>query len=65
MATRYQTYQTEFGFITIDTKTESAPEEYVAGPFDVNMAEAELIENGASIERDGDQVVVVPPKVAA
>lgn len=58
MATRYQTYQTEFGFITIDTKTETAPEEYIAGPFDVNIAEADLIKEGAVIEViDGEAIV--------
>ncbi len=56
--TRFQTYQTDFGFITIDTKTETAPENYIAGPFDVTIPEADMIQEGATIEVDGDSVNV-------
>lgn len=30
--TRFKTYQMEWGFMTIDTQTEAAPEGYIAGP---------------------------------
>lgn len=57
--TRYQTYQTDFGWVTIDTKTENPPENFIAGPFDVTMAETELIENAASIELNEDETEVI------
>lgn len=47
-----------YGFITIDTRTESAPTEFIAGPFDVNLSEAEMIQDGATIEVVGDEVKV-------
>lgn len=58
--TRYQTYQTEYGFITIDTQTEQPPEEFVAGPFDNTETEAQVIENGAIIEVVNDSLVIAP-----
>lgn len=61
MATRHQTYQMPYGWITIDTKTENPPENYIAGPFDVTLAETALIENAAAIalNEDGTEVVVI------
>lgn len=56
--TRFQTYQMPYGFITIDTNTEQLPEEFVAGPFMVNVTEAEMIEEGATIEVIDDDVSV-------
>lgn len=60
MATRYQT---EYGFITIDTNNEDAPTEFIAGPFMVNVSEADLIKDGAEIEVNeaGTDVVVTMP----
>lgn len=62
MATRHQTYEMPFGWVTIDTRTESAPEGYVSGPYDVTNAEAFDIANAASIElnEDGTGVIVAP-----
>lgn len=56
--TRFQTYQMPYGFITIDTNTETPPDEFIAGPFMVNIAEAEMIEEGATIEVVDDDVSV-------
>lgn len=59
MATRYRTYQYEWGFTTIDTKNETAPEGYIA-EFEVNIAEAKDIEEGAEIRVLNDEVVIIP-----
>lgn len=60
MATRFQTYETSYGFCTIDTNSEEPPEEYISGPYDVNMSEAELIQDGAGIVIvDGEAIVEV------
>jgi len=67
MATRYKTYQMDFGFITIDTQTETAPENYIAGPFDVTDVEAVQIEASAELAVDNDELTVVstmPDEVA-
>lgn len=60
MATRHQTYQMPYGWITIDTKTENPPENPISGPFDVTIPETTLIENAAKIElnEDGTEVIV-------
>lgn len=62
--TRYQTYQlTENGnWCTIDTKAENPPEIFFAGPFDVTLPEADMIENTASIvlNEDGTEVTIIP-----
>lgn len=57
--TRYYTYQMSYGWITIDTKTENPPEDFIAGPFDVTLPEVELIENAASIELNDDATEVI------
>lgn len=57
---RYQTYQTDYGFITIDTTTEQPPAEYIAGPFDNTEEEATIIEQGAILEVEGDNLVITP-----
>lgn len=57
---RYQTYQTDYGFITIDTQTEAAPEDYISGPFDNTEEEAAIIEQGAILEVEGDNLVITP-----
>lgn len=61
MATRYQTYEMSYGWITIDTKTENPPENYISGPFDVTLAETSLIENAAAIalNENGTEVIVI------
>lgn len=61
--TRFQTYQMPYGFITINTTTEQPPEEFIAGPFMVNVAEAQMIQDGAEIEvtEDGNSVNVYHP----
>jgi hypothetical protein len=59
MATRYRTYQYDWGFLTIDTQNETAPEGYTA-EFQVNMEEAEQIEQGADIQIINDEAVVIP-----
>lgn len=56
--TRYKTYQFDWGFMTIDSQTEEAPKDYIAGPFNVTIPEAEMIEKGATIEVVDDQVNV-------
>lgn len=63
--TRFQTYQItepdengKYNCMTIDTNTEQPPTEFVAGPFNVNMTEAEMIEEGATIEVVDDDVSV-------
>lgn len=60
--TRYQTYQMEYGWITIDTKAENPPENPLAGPFDVTLPEVADIENAAVIELNEteDGVIVIP-----
>ena len=62
MSTRYQTYQTSYGWITVDTKSENPPETYISGPFDVTLAEVDDIKSAASIElnEDGTEVIVIP-----
>lgn len=57
--TRYQTYQMPYGFMTIDTQTETAPEEYIA-VFDTTIPEAQVIENGAILEVVEDELVITP-----
>ena len=63
MATRYQTYQTSYGWCTIDTHPSSGdvpPSDYISGPFDVNLTEADQIMNGAEIALNnaGTDVIV-------
>ena len=60
MATRYRTYQYDWGFITIDTKNEEAPEGWTA-EFQVNIPEAELIEEGAKLEVIEEELIITPP----
>lgn len=61
--TRFQTYQMPYGFITIDTNTEQPPEEYLDGPFNVNLDEAAEIQDGANIEIvEGEAIVTVLDK---
>lgn len=59
MATRYQTYELVEGvFGTYDTRNEPAPTTFLRGPYDVNIEEAEQIQDGASIEIVDDQAVI-------
>ncbi len=58
--TRHQTYQTEYGFITIDTETEQPPDEFISGPFDVNLDEADQIDQGADLEVTEDGLQITP-----
>lgn len=64
MATRHQTYQMSYGWITIDTKTENPPENFIAGPFDVTLPEVEEIQNAAVIELNEDEteVIIIPDR---
>lgn len=64
--TRYKTYQMEYGWITIDTKTENPPENPLAGPFDVTLPEVDEIKNAAIIELNEteDGVNIIPDKEA-
>lgn len=59
MATRYRCFQYPWGFCTIDTQNEDTPPGYIA-EFQVNLEEAEMIQDGAIIELndEGDDVVV-------
>lgn len=60
MATRYRTYELTPGvFGTYDTHTEELPTEYI-GVYDVNLTEAEQIENGALIEIVDGEAIVIP-----
>ena len=59
MATRFRTYQYDWGFMTIDTREETAPEGYIA-EFQVNIPEAELIQDGAEIEIVDNDLVITP-----
>lgn len=61
MATRHQTYQMPYGFITIDTETESAPEDFLAGPFDVTEIEEVQIRAGADLAVPKDELVIDSP----
>jgi hypothetical protein len=61
MATRFRTYELAEGvFGTYDSNTEPMPTEFLRGPFDVNMEEAELIQEGANIFIVDNQAVVIP-----
>lgn len=59
MATRFKTYQYEWGFVTIDTKNETAPEGYTA-VFEVNIPEAEQITDGAQLQVVDNELVITP-----
>lgn len=59
MATRHMTYQYDWGFITIDTNYETAPTGYFAS-FEVNMTEAEFIDEGADLRVVDGELVIVP-----
>lgn len=64
--TRYKTYQFPFGWMTYDTQTEEPPESgYIAGPFQVNLEEVELIKQGAviTLNDEGDDVIVSLPTI--
>ena len=59
MSTRYQTYELSEGvFGTYDSNTEEMPTVYLRGPFDVNVQEAEQIQDGATIEIVDNQAVI-------
>lgn len=57
--TRYKTYQYPWGFLTIDTQNETAPEGY-SQEFSVNLTEASYIEDGAQLEVIEDELIVIP-----
>ncbi len=59
--TRYRVQQFEWGFRTYDTQTEE-PVEGAIAEFDVNIFEAELIEQGGLIEIINDEAVVTAPE---
>ncbi len=64
--TRYVTYQFDWGFATYDRNTEQEvidtveQEATYLSKFDVNLSEAELIQEGAEIQVVDNEVVVVP-----
>lgn len=62
MATRHQTYQMPYGWITIDTQKENPPVDFIAGPFDVTLPEVADIKSNATIElnESGTDVVIIP-----
>jgi hypothetical protein len=55
--TRYKVQQFEWGFRTYDSQTEQ-PVEGAIAEFDVNISEADLIEQGAIIEIVNDEAIV-------
>lgn len=57
MATRYKLQQFEWGFRMYDSQTEE-PADGELARFEVNLEEAELIENGAKIEVVDGEVVI-------
>jgi hypothetical protein len=59
--TRYKVQQFDWGFRTYDSQTEE-PVEGAIAEFDVNISEADLIEQGGDIEIVNDEVVVIPPE---
>lgn len=62
-STRYKLQQFEWGFRTYDTQTEE-PVEGAIAEYDVNIQEAELIEQGGIIEIiDGEAIVTTPEEV--
>ncbi len=58
--TRHRVQQFEWGFRTYDTQTEE-PVEGAIAEFDVNLSEAELIEQGGLIEIVEGEAIVSPP----
>lgn len=61
--TRYKLQQFEWGFRTYDSQTEE-PVEGAIAEYDVNIAEAELIEQGGDIEIvDGEVIVTASEEV--
>lgn len=61
-STRYKAYELTPGiFGTYDTQTGVLPAEFIGGPYDVNIEEAELIEQGGSIDIvEGEAIVTAP-----
>lgn len=55
----FKTYQTYYGFITIDADTEQSPSDYSA-VFDVTEDDAQIIKNGADISVDDTGLVITP-----
>jgi hypothetical protein len=59
MATRFKTYELAEGvFGTYDSTKEEMPTEFLRGPFDVTVDEADQIQGGATIEIVEDEAVV-------
>jgi len=59
MATRYQIYELQTGvYGTYDSHTEDLPTEFLSGPYNVPVSEANDIKDGASINIiDGEAIV--------
>ena len=63
MATRYKLQQFSWGFRCYDSQTEEPIEGEIAC-YDVNLEEAEMIENGATVEiQDGEAIVFMEGEV--
>lgn len=62
----YQTYQTDYGFITIDADIEVPPYDYIAGPFNIDPLEHIEVVKGAEIDINdaGTDVVITPVEAA-
>ena len=59
MPTRYKVQQFEWGYRMYDSQTEEPADGEIAR-YDVNLEEAELIENGADIQIVDGEIVVIP-----
>lgn len=62
MATRYKLQQFEWGFRCYDSQTEE-PIPGEIDRYDINMEEAELVEQGGSIQIIDGEAVVTPPVI--
>ncbi len=61
-STRYRTDELEPGvFGTYDSQTEELPTEFISGPYDVNIEEAQIIEQGGNIEIVEGEAIITPP----
>lgn len=58
--TRHKTYQTHYGFVTIDSQTETPPEEYIAVFDNTELDEVKIRAGGADITVDDGLVIDSP-----
>ena len=57
MAYRYYTYKMSWGYMTIDSHTESEPEGF-SEKFPVTIEEAQAIEDGADIYDENGELII-------